>query len=724
MFIGGLLAMSTDSTDTGNQVGHWQARGSRILGSLIDFLFITLGLAVLINVISNEITPGLSQLAEPSKRIITWVSQNLAITGLALVIVMLLHIICKQQIKYTKIKLPLTEREAKYYYFKYVKEERKTLAHEELPPDLRGLSTQLDSIFVAPEFYPNTPLTDHPPHKDELAAAHLSAHSHEIWHYTFDENHKIDLLTLWQHLTKEKPTAVIQGYPGSGKSTLLARLALYMAERWLKRWQYILENAFLSLKLPAIMTNSLPIQKNKPDFALPAPITTSLLPILINLREYAEEKRAYIEKHPEKQSSTNPVLDYLEKYISARFQIPEAFLQKCLQRGSCLIMFDGLDEVSKDLRVGVQADITKFIHYCCAQTQQYTDYNRFLITSRVADVDQNAFPAQNFSHYMMADLKPEQIPNLIKKYYDADTHEYSRFALVEEQKRLADEARRKADLLSQAIKQDPHIGALAKRPLLLYLLIIVLVKQTEIDLPQQRIKLYEVAVKFLLEGQSLKRNLPQIAEQKAIQALGLIAVKMKEQGKAYMHHDDVINLLKQSQAITTQAAEELLLLIRERSGLFVKRVNNEFGFYHNTFEDYFAARYKLLLIDGDISALQQFMRDGLTNERWSNTLLLAIAYASYQHDGKELTNTIISSLVDALPNVRLSSPSEVSFLRSIAENTPDEAIHNACAASLQRCTLKSPEMIGAMQQAALSPRIPIHSAALTWLGGANSTQTP
>lgn len=649
--------MSIDPKGSDHQSNHWSTRTPRIVVSLINFLFIGLGLAVLNNVISNLVTPALPQLIAPSQHIVTWLSHNLVITGLILIIITLLHIICDLQIKYEGIELPLSERQAKHYYFKYVKEETKTLAPEGLPSHLRGLSTQLDAIFVAPEFYPNLPLTDHPPQRDELKAAYLSQQDHEIWRYTFDENYKIDLPTLWQNLTKEKSAAVIQGYPGIGKSTLLARLALYMAERWLKRWYYTLENAFSRLKLPDSVTDSFHIQKNNTSgLGLPNATAPSLTPILINLREYAEDKRTCSGM----KSSKNPVMDYLENFISARFQIPETFLQKCLQRGSCLIMFDGLDEVSKDLRVEVQKDITEFIRYCCAKTQQIMDYNRFLITSRVADSDQNAFPDQNFSHYMMADLKSEQIQKLINKYYDVYTHEYSRFSLLQDQEKRADEAKRRADLLSLAIKQDLHIADLAKRPLLLYLLIIVLVSQEKIDLPRQRIKLYEIAVQLLLEGHSLKRNLPQIEEWKAIQALGLLAVKMKDQGKIYIHHDDVVSLLKQSLTITTQEAEAFLTLVRERSGLFVRRVDNEFGFYHNTFEDYFAARYKLLQIDGNADELQQFVKDGLTNDRWSNALLLAITYESYQHDGEELTRSMISSLANALP--RSNSKNRISSL--------------------------------------------------------------
>ncbi len=40
-----------------------------------------------------------------------------------------------------------------------------------------------------------------------------------------------ELEELWQHLDRDHPMAVVQGYPGMGKSTLLLRLMLYMARR-------------------------------------------------------------------------------------------------------------------------------------------------------------------------------------------------------------------------------------------------------------------------------------------------------------------------------------------------------------------------------------------------------------------------------------------------------------------------------------------------------------
>ncbi len=95
-------------------------------------------------------------------------------------------------------------------------------------------------------------------------------------------------------------------------------------------------------------------------------------------------------------------------------------------------------------------------------------------------------------------------------------------------------------------------------------------------------------------------------------------------------------------------AEKFLDNIRERSGLFVQRTGDYFGFMHRTFQEYFAARYLLEQIGKD----RQRGFPGLVDrgrrldDLWREPFLLAVAYQSSQiskdHD------TIIAALVASL----------------------------------------------------------------------------
>src|SRR5262249_30149347 len=129
--------------------------------------------------------------------------------------------------------------------------------------------------------------------------------------YTKKTTDRIGIADVWKLLTSSD-AIVIQGYPGTGKSTMMERLTLYMA-----------------LRLSGSQDTDMPEQKS---------LTPLLLPILLRLGEYA---RAL-------QQATNLTLyDYITQILTEMKQpgLP-AFMQKKLTRGSCLIILDGLDEVS------------------------------------------------------------------------------------------------------------------------------------------------------------------------------------------------------------------------------------------------------------------------------------------------------------------------------------------------------------------------------------------
>jgi hypothetical protein len=86
--------------------------------------------------------------------------------------------------------------------------------------------------------------------------------------------------------------------------------------------------------------------------------------------------------------------------------------------------------------------------------------------------------------------------------------------------------------------------------------------------------------------------------------------------------------------LVANVAEVFLELVRKRSGLFVLRTNNYFGFCHRTFQEYFIARYILNEIKRDskhwIPMLIQLARQ--TDDLWREPFLLALAYQSSEDE--------------------------------------------------------------------------------------------
>ncbi len=137
----------------------------------------------------------------------------------------------------------------------------------------------------------------------------------------------------------------------------------------------------------------------------PERLRPTLVPVLLRLREYAGDCE---------QTPDLTLENYLQRILD-RLNIPgvDAYVLKNLKAGRCLVMFDGLDEVSDPImRKKVQDTIKTFI--LDYRDVSEASYNRFFITSRVADYDQEAFP--NYAHFTVAELRSEQIQNFLPRW--------------------------------------------------------------------------------------------------------------------------------------------------------------------------------------------------------------------------------------------------------------------------------------------------------------------
>ncbi len=393
---------------------------------------------------------------------------------------------------------------------------------------------------------------------------------------------KIEIQDLWQRLTEDHPAAVIQGYPGIGKSTLLLRLTLYMARRGLARTD--------------------PLEKQ---------LSPVLVPIFIGLGKYATFLG---------QQTKNGQDFLIWKYLaSAPKELSElatpdmlAWLCHCLECGQCLVLFDGLDEVSDPTeRFKVQEAIKSFIEGVCSKASGKTSYNRFLITSRVAGYDQNAFPS--YPHYTLAELTPEQISAFLPRWCrvsarsgvqglpqegKAQREEVQEplFTQQESEEYITRQAAAIEEKLNCAIQSHQGIRELVENPFLLTLLAIM--QQNGIELPSRRVELYTTLTRVLLETRNARRGLPVIPEAQAVQRLGPIAYQMQATKNSFATRNDVLTSIaktigeidKVSPEQAQKEAEVFLNRVRVRGGIFVLRTGDYFGFFHRTFQEYFAAR--------------------------------------------------------------------------------------------------------------------------------------
>ena len=261
-------------------------------------------------------------------------------------------------------------------------------------------SINTDEIFISVDLWPNRAIAEQPLSASELKALRERVGNEVTYRSVVDvinkaetnwaqphSDNRIDIKELWKRLTSKEPVAVIQGFPGMGKSTLLRRLALHMARRCLDRGD--------SIKIEG--------QRH----------TLPFIPILIHLGIYAD-------------SDSSTIDEYLSKDLQS-YNVPglNEYVIQSLSNGSCLVMFDALDEVSDQKKRGeVQIAINNFIRRYQSMNTNEKRFNKYLITSRIPGYDYSPFAS--YAHYTIAPLTKKQINFFIKKCYIAYMkHEYN-----------------------------------------------------------------------------------------------------------------------------------------------------------------------------------------------------------------------------------------------------------------------------------------------------------
>ena len=414
---------------------------------------------------------------------------------------------------------------------------------------------------------------------------------------------RVTMLDLWQYLNRDHPAAVIQGYPGMGKSTLLLRLTLFMARRGL----------------------------GKPD-PLEEPFSPILVPLFLRLGQYATFLRQA------KDGKQTAIWDYLSaapKELDA-LASPEmlAWLRMCLEHGQCLVLFDGLDEVSDlQTRTQVQEAIRTFIADISSKTNHAVSFNRFLITSRVAGYDKNAFPG--YPHYTIDELMPEQIMAFLPRWCRANARGNTYAVPSQEaEEQIVRQAAEIEERLKNALQSHQGVRELVQNPFLLTLLAIM--QQNGIELPRRRVELYTLLTKVLLEYRNAQRGLPEIPEEQTVQRLGPIAYQMQVTKNSFASKQDVLasictTIMELEKVEARQARKDaaaFLERVRVRGGIFVLRTGDYYGFFHRTFQEYFAARHMLSRLatdprDEEADLLQKARRQ---DDLWREPFLLALAY--------------------------------------------------------------------------------------------------
>jgi formylglycine-generating enzyme required for sulfatase activity len=409
------------------------------------------------------------------------------------------------------------------------------------------------------------------------------------------ENHRGDgaPIPLRELFTLRDRLAII-GSAGSGKSTLAAYLAASLAQSAL---------------------NGTP-----PEFDLLAG-RQQLLPLLIPLRYLREYQDLSHDAHQERlrKPRTGTLAGFIPWYLSGRspaLELSEDFFDRLLLGQSCLLILDGLDEVvDREERAQVRAQVEALVN-------NVYPGNLILVTARESGYLQDAVFGEDFTRLDVQPLNDKQIAVLVSNWCRQLYPEAVKTQTGEILSAIQDINRR---------YQEQNLPPLISTPLMTTM--VVSVKWGENELPRERAKLYEAAVKVILQAQYLENDDSQHTlvnwggpwdDQR--RWLSYLALAMQQGGR-----DGVAIPETRLRAIlaTTPGLQEnplkletFLQAIRLRGGLFEER-GELFQFAHLTFQEFLAARWLAKEREGGLNTLAPLAPDPW----WREVCLLLYGFA-------------------------------------------------------------------------------------------------
>ncbi|NES84353.1 MAG: NACHT domain-containing protein [Moorea sp. SIO2B7] len=407
----------------------------------------------------------------------------------------------------------------------------------------------LDKVFVPLRLATEMPLNE----ENKVINRQVIPNNPEIW----------DFLAL----KSEKPVyghiAVIGDC--SGKTTLLQHLTLTYAK-----------NTYYKHKAP------------------------ELIPILLNLR--------YIHRLITNQKPTLPALItkvFRHKTYFEQLNPPPNWFEEQLRNGKCLVMLDGLDEVTQ---LNKRQQVSQWINQ---QIEAYST-TAFILTSRPHGYYSAPVPKIE----TVLEIQPynlEQIEQFIHDWY-LQTESMNREGI--KNPRVEEIAQNQAHDLRERISHNPNLGTMARNPLLLTM--IATIHSCGEVIPESRVKLYGKVCDLLLEEtQKENTNQIQLTPQQHKSILQWLALELIKQNICSFTLAEERVLLKNKltqMGVNSWKPEEFLKQSKTFTGLIVESEPEIYEFIHQSFQEYLAAV--------QIQELNQdhLLSDNFDNAFWSETI--------------------------------------------------------------------------------------------------------
>ena len=314
----------------------------------------------------------------------------------------------------------------------------------------------------------------------------------------------------------------------------------------------------------------------------------SLTPVLLELKNFKENEiniQALIE----------------EEFKICGFPNVEKNISNKLEKGELLILLDGLDEVP-----------TANVYNVIEKIQDFVDRhhkNRFILSCRTAARTH----LRQFTDIEIVEFDDQQIQSFIEHWFSSELD------------RKNETAKNCWELLQK--EEYKSAKELAHTPLLLTFL--CLVYDENQSFPTNRSRLYQDALRILLEKWSAEKRLPNrglVYENLSIEQEEILLSEIAYQNfvadKLFLEKREIVKQIKDHLKQNLNApqhldGEKVLKTIEIEQGILVERARDIYSFSHLTLQEYLTAQY---IYDNDL--IEEAVKNYVTETRWQEVFLL------------------------------------------------------------------------------------------------------
>ncbi|WP_370969437.1 NACHT domain-containing NTPase [Amycolatopsis sp. cg9] len=329
-------------------------------------------------------------------------------------------------------------------------------------------------------------------------------------------------------------------------------------------------------------------------------------PFLIRLRRFSRSELPAPEQF----------LDEVGRHIAD--EMPKGWVHRRLRRGQAVVLVDGIDELPEERRPEVRDWLTDLV--------SAFPRARYVVTTRPAAVDPDWLAAKDFTAVRLQPMTPRDVRTFVTRWHSAMPGE------------ALDERR---DALIAAIGTRSALRRLAENPLLCALLC-ALNHEGNGRLPDNRMELYDVALRMLLDSRDIERRIEpdlRLSLTEKLVLLRHLAYWLVRNGHSDIPVADAVARLGAKLAVMGQidaSPNQAFRHLLDRGGVLREPVPGRIDFVHRTFAEYLAA--KAAVEEDDIGVLVA----NAHLDAWRDVVVLAAGHA-YPAQREKLITGVLES---------------------------------------------------------------------------------